>query len=203
MQKEKKTEATKAKIMKAAMEEFGTKGYAGASLNNISSTGISKGLLYHNFENREELYLACVKKSFDELTAFLQEQNIGTDWSRYFTARMQFFTDHLLESHLFFEAFLQPPAELQERIREIKSPFDQMNQNLYKNILKQLPLRKNIKEEDALRYFTLMQEMFNGFFSSPACSGQEIQTLLPAHEEELSKFFDCLLYGIIERGTKE
>lgn len=35
------------------MQEFGSKGYRGASLNTICEAGIPKGLLYHNFKNKD------------------------------------------------------------------------------------------------------------------------------------------------------
>jgi TetR/AcrR family transcriptional regulator len=57
MKKEMKTELTKEKILSAAMKEFGAKGYEGASLNHICETGIAKGLLYHNYENKDALFL--------------------------------------------------------------------------------------------------------------------------------------------------
>lgn len=74
MKKEEKTGLTKERILLAAMEEFGEKGYAAASLNNICAAGIPKGLLYHNYENKDALYLACVKQSFSILMNCLQEK---------------------------------------------------------------------------------------------------------------------------------
>lgn len=52
MKKAEKTELTKKKILHRAMQEFGSKGYRGASLNAICEAGIPKGLLYHNFKNK-------------------------------------------------------------------------------------------------------------------------------------------------------
>ena len=62
MKKEEKTELTKSKIFAAAIQEFGTNGYATGSVNNICKTGINKGLVYHNFKDKDELYLECVKR---------------------------------------------------------------------------------------------------------------------------------------------
>ena len=61
MKKEEKTELTKKKILSAALQEFGSNGYRGASLNAICESGTPKGLLYHNFKNKDALYLSCVK----------------------------------------------------------------------------------------------------------------------------------------------
>lgn len=61
MKKAEKTERTKERILQAAMEEFGRKGYAAATIGAICSEhGIAKGLLYHNFVGKDDLYLACV-----------------------------------------------------------------------------------------------------------------------------------------------
>ncbi|MBP8715827.1 MAG: TetR/AcrR family transcriptional regulator, partial [Lachnospiraceae bacterium] len=64
MKKELKTELTKEKIILAAIDEFGRNGYYGSSLNSICDTGIAKGLLYHNFANKNAIYLACVQRCF-------------------------------------------------------------------------------------------------------------------------------------------
>ena len=60
MKKEEKTEITKCKILAAAIQEFGANGYAAGSVNNICKTGINKGLIYHNYKDKDELYLVCV-----------------------------------------------------------------------------------------------------------------------------------------------
>ena len=63
MKKAEKTERTKERILQAAMEEFGRKGYAAATIGAICSEhGIAKGLLYHNFVGKDDLYLACVSR---------------------------------------------------------------------------------------------------------------------------------------------
>lgn len=63
MKKQEKTQKTKERILAAALQEFGTKSYDTASINSICEIGkIPKGLIYHNFEGKDELYLLCVKK---------------------------------------------------------------------------------------------------------------------------------------------
>ena len=69
---------------------------------------------------------------------------------RYADARLHFFKENESEARLFFEAILQPPASLEEEIREVKKEFDCLN--------------KKICEE--------------------------------AHEINLARFWDFLLYGI-------
>ena len=67
MKKEEKTKQTCEKIVHAATIEFGSRSYDAVSLNAICGKyQIAKGLIYHNFKNKDELYLYCVKKSFEK-----------------------------------------------------------------------------------------------------------------------------------------
>ena len=104
---------------------------------------------------------------------------------------------------LFFETLLQPPAALSEQITELKKEFDEWNRSLYRRLLSGITLRKGVTQEAAMEYFTLMQSMFNGYFSSPACSGMPFTDIVKAHETKLSVFLDYMLYGMAERGEKE
>lgn len=199
MKKEEKTELTRERILFAAMKEFGEKGYFGASLNNICSAGISKGLLYHNFENKDAIYLACMERCFTKLTDYLRGQEIGSDMKRYADARLHFFKENESEARLFFEAILQPPASLGEEIREVKKEFDCLNKKICEEALDKIVLRKGITREDVMQHFELMQGMFNGYFSSPSYSQMGFEDVMEAHEINLARFWDFLLYGIAER----
>lgn len=200
MRKEMKTELTKEKILAAAMNEFGTNGYAGASLNNICSTGIAKGLLYHNYENKDALYLACVDRCFHALTEYLKGEDIGNDLQRYVKARLTFFRENENEARLFFESVLQPPVSLKDDIEKVRMEFDDFNLDLCSRMLETISLRSDVTKEDAMRYFRLMKEMFNGYFSSPAAQGLSFADTMVTHEMGLSKMLDFMLYGIAKRG---
>ncbi len=69
----------KQKLLQAAMEEFASQGYAKASTNHIAAgSGTSKGLLFHYFGCKENLYLECIQCVLDsfegELDRFVQGQ---------------------------------------------------------------------------------------------------------------------------------
>lgn len=202
MRKEIKTELTKDKILTAAMGEFGTKGYAGASLNNICNAGIAKGLLYHNYASKDALYIACVERSFRLLTECLKSAEIGTDLHRYTEVRLRFFREHEPEARLFFESILQPPAVLKTDIAKARQEFNAFNQGLCQNMIDSVKLRSDVTAEDAMRYFKLMQEIFNGYFSAPALGDLSFADTMATHEAGLSKFLDFMLYGIAERSEK-
>lgn len=59
------------RIINAAMKEFAQKGYDLASTNEIvKEAGISKGLLFHYFQNKKQLYLFL----FEHMTNILMEK---------------------------------------------------------------------------------------------------------------------------------
>ncbi|MCI5649181.1 MAG: TetR/AcrR family transcriptional regulator [Fusicatenibacter sp.] len=199
MKKEEKTELTKARILEAAMEVFGKDGYGKGTLNQICSRGINKGLIYHNFKNKDELYLICVKISCDALVEYVKKQEVRGDMKKYMEARQTFFTANEQEAHLFFEVLLDPPDHLRDPIHEILKEFDKMNREIYQKTISDLRLRDGVSAEDAFSYFAQMQLMFNGYFSSPAFRKMDLSEKIRMHETSIPKLLDFMLYGIAER----
>lgn len=196
MKKHQKTELTVSRILEAAMSEFGKNGYAGGTINNICKAGINKGLLYHNFSGKDELYLTCLRLSCEKLMEYLREHSGTETPEKYLSARMDFFNEHPEEAHIFFEALLDPPAQLSEETATALSGFNELNEEMYVRTLDGVILRDGISREDALSYFHLMQLMLNGYFSSPAFQYTEPQKKVELHETAVSKLLNCMLYGI-------
>ncbi|WP_071461475.1 TetR/AcrR family transcriptional regulator [Bacillus massilinigeriensis] len=71
-------EVKQERILSAAMREFAEQGYEKASTNAIvKAAGISKGLLFHYFRNKKELYLYLYDHFSDILKTELYEK---IDW---------------------------------------------------------------------------------------------------------------------------
>lgn len=61
-----------AKILDAAEEEFLSKGFGGASLNEImKDLGISKGAAYYYFDDKADLFGACLSRLLRKVEIFL------------------------------------------------------------------------------------------------------------------------------------
>lgn len=68
MNREEKNQQTKRRIMESALAEFSQKGYGASSVNTIcAAQNISKGIIYHYFKTKDDLYLACVEECFQLL----------------------------------------------------------------------------------------------------------------------------------------
>ncbi|MGN1014083.1 MAG: TetR/AcrR family transcriptional regulator [Butyricicoccus sp.] len=202
MKQDEKTKLTVSKILEAALEEFGTNGYAGGTINHICKRGINKGLIYHNFKDKDDLYLACLKISCGKLVALIEENDCASDQLKYMNTRMYFFQHYPREARIFFEAILQPQEELRDRIQEILQPFENINEQIYRAEVSSVTLRDGVTEECAIGYFRQMQRMFNGYFSSPAYRHMTLDKQIKEHETSLPKLLDFMLFGIA-KGEKE
>ena len=205
MKQEEKTRRTQERILQAAMEEFGTRSYQSASINTIcNANGISKGLLYHNYENKDALYLACVERCVHMLTVYLRERcpNVGDMWSQMeqvLKMRQEFFRLHPQQAYLFFQTVLQPPQHLAGQIHELRQEFDDFYLEKYQRFLQQVPLREGISTEAALQCFMLLQEVYNGYFQNLSSKVKDFSSIIERHEGSLPVLIEVILYGISER----
>ena len=203
MNREEKNNLKRQEIIDAAMEEFGKNNYGEASLNAICRNGnISKGIIYHYFKNKDELYLVCVAESFKQLTIFLNDQEFSFGHPKQaieelLDLRHQFLKEHSDLSNIFTNVLLQPPKHLNDQIKELKTPLNQFNIYFYEQVLDQLELRKGVTRQEAIEYFLIFQESFNYYFQRDA--SEDLSKLFDEHEFKLSKMLHIMLYGI----TKE
>ncbi len=62
-------------LLDAALREFSSTSYEKASLNNILKTAaLSKGSFYYHFKNKEELYLALLRQTFEKKWSFIMNK---------------------------------------------------------------------------------------------------------------------------------
>ncbi|MCI8668720.1 MAG: TetR/AcrR family transcriptional regulator [Lachnospiraceae bacterium] len=196
MKKSDKTELTVTKIIETALNEFGKNGYTGGTINNICKTGINKGLIYHNFKGKDDLYLTCLNLSCKKLIQHIREQGVTEHPEIYLTARMDTFSLYPDEAHIFFEALLSPPAHLIEEIIPAISEFTILNEQMVSKMLDAVTLRDTVARDDAVSYFHMIQTMLNGYFSSPAFYNTALEEKMELHEKILPQLLDFMLYGI-------
>src|SRR5690606_10495523 len=67
-------------IVEKTAPVFNTKGYAGTSLNDIMSvTGLSKGCIYGNFENKDDVAVAAFDYNFQKVTEHMRTRILATE----------------------------------------------------------------------------------------------------------------------------
>jgi AcrR family transcriptional regulator len=201
MKKELKSLLTREKLLAAAMEEFSSKGYDSASVNDIcKSSGVPKGNLYHNFSSKEALYLACVKETFTELTqemqAKLSEEAVSPE--AYFRVRVSFFQAHPAEAGIFCGAVLFPPMKLQKGIEACRAEFDAFNREILQKLIGDRKLRKGLSEEMVADVFRQLQNGLNADFRNQQ-AGDSHEKLI-AHELACQTALSVFLYGALDTG---
>lgn len=199
MKQAEKSRITKERIIKAAMNEFAEYGYSDSSLNNICKTGISKGLLYHNFANKDAIYLACVKQICHEFMTYLIESNQDVTPHAYMQSRLRYFKNNKIYGSIFFDSIIKAPKHLYKELSEVRKELDDCNIMLYLKMIKKIKLRVGVSEEDATKYFVLQYRMFNGYITNSSYYELSHDELIEIHENSLSKIIDYMLYGIAER----
>ncbi|WP_312654535.1 TetR/AcrR family transcriptional regulator [Proteiniclasticum sp.] len=203
MKREEKNSKTREQILKSAMKEFGEKSYSEASLNTISKDGeISKGIIYHYFKDKDDLYLSCVYRCVSSLVEYLREkENLSgepeKDIKRYLELRHRYFEGNPDGMGLFSSFMLHPPKHLMEEISKLREELDVYNRKLFERILEGVHLREEVSLAEAMEFFLMFQESFNYYFSQNY-HGEENEAF-NQHEQKLKKFLPLLFHGI----TKE
>ncbi|WP_245957538.1 TetR/AcrR family transcriptional regulator [Niabella yanshanensis] len=77
-----KAEKTRQFIVEQTAPVFNEKGYAGTSLADLTdATGLTKGSIYGNFENKDEVALAAFDYNFNRVTHYIKEKILATEHS--------------------------------------------------------------------------------------------------------------------------
>src|SRR5262250_1639240 len=75
--------ARRRQLLDAAMEVFVARGYHAAAMDEIAErAGVSKPVLYQHFPGKQELYLALLDESVEELTETVRTALRSTDDNR-------------------------------------------------------------------------------------------------------------------------
>lgn len=75
-----KSDRTKQFIIEQTAPIFNEKGYAGTSLTDLTNaTKLTKGSIYGNFENKDEVALAAFDYNFNRITVYIKERILATD----------------------------------------------------------------------------------------------------------------------------
>ncbi len=206
MKQEIKHALTRQRIIGAAMEEFSKNGYDQASTNTICKQyGISKGVIYHYFKDKDELYVICVQICFEQLTEYMKKVSEDLSGSpeqklqHYFDARLHYFADHQMVLGIFAGAVFTPPGHLLKEISEQRCEFDELNASVLTDLLKNQPLRKGLTVKETVQDFEMYMEYFNLHFKEGIKQNQSLETLLAEHEERCHRQLNIMLYGVIEK----
>lgn len=75
-----KADRTRQFIVEKTAPVFNAKGIAGTSLTDLTqATGLTKGSIYGNFQNKDEVALAVFDYNFEQVTAYIKSKMLATE----------------------------------------------------------------------------------------------------------------------------
>lgn len=207
MKRDEKINMMKSKIIQSASEEFGKKGYELASVNDIcKNAAISKGIIYHYFKDKDQLYLACIQECYQALYDFYLSGDktflLMGDVQLLMERRMDFFKKYPIFRGLFFQALLNTPQRLKKEVEDLNESIKQLHFEIYSNYLKKLKLRDNISIEQSIKYLDIIQNAYNDYFRKQIESNFDFEALIDEHEKSIPKWIDLMIYGIAKEEIK-
>lgn len=199
MTQERRRQRTRDLLLDAAKDVFATKGFEGASLEEIAeAAGYSRGAIYKHFGSKEEMFLA-VNKRFNEvfLAEFVDTIDPSTPVEEYDLAslakrwhEMQYSDPHDFALGIEFNLFVLRHPETLEQVAKQRLELAQMIADFMDEQAERLG---EIFHMDSLTMARLVL----------ACSdGLQLATFLDKGQEDLYEPFLALLVSTIEDDPK-
>ena len=152
--------SVKERIINIALEEFAQNGYQSASTNVICKKAkVSKGLLYHYYGSKENLYLSVLRYFIDEfkenITIYIEDSNKkGIDYiSDYFNAKFKFFGENPQYSKLVLNLLLNNNIEGAEILA---NEFEEYNNVLLYEIIKNIDFNPKFNRNKAFELIVMI-----------------------------------------------
>lgn len=159
---EQETIDVKERILNVAIEEFAQNGYKAASTNTIcKKANISKGLLYHYYNSKEKLYITVVRHVIDSfkrnIAINIKDSKMkGIDYvEEYFGVKFNFFRENPLYSKIIVNLVIDNSIE---KARELSSEFQNYNNNLIYDVIKNIDINPKFNKEKAFELIVMIGE---------------------------------------------
>jgi TetR/AcrR family transcriptional regulator len=158
-------EERRARILDAALAEFVERGFAAASTNAISARArVAKGLIFHYFGSKDELYFALLTRALEVLVPEFYA-TVGAAPADLFE-RLHFLIAHKIrvaQAHpelikLLTDAIADAPPELRQKLRARLEPITREGMAWLSDGLDLRPLRDGITKERALEILLLFRD---------------------------------------------
>ena len=190
------------KILQSALIEFSNKPYAQASLNKIiERADISKGIIYHYFKNKDDLYLSIIEIFFDEWIEYVKNNytygssSLDDNLHEYFKVRNSFFEKYPVYLGLFYNVINVAPNNLKADIVILRNKFDELNIEILTYLLDETKLNARFDLNTVIDFYRVYQSVIDiNYMSNDNALDYE------QRESIVKRLLDVFLYGIIERG---
>lgn len=206
MKQQERQKKSKEKILQAAITEFSASGYDKVTMENICTRhGISKGMMYHYYSGKDDLFLLCVQTMYERMQQYLEENMAELEkkdalhaLKEFWMMRESFFGEHPPFKNIFENALLRTPAHLFEKIEEIRGPIETLNRQFLHRTIGKIQLRENLRQENVSIYLEAMESVFWKLVEQYRREQRvsDVHTLMEAAGE----LWDMVLLGVVRQN---
>jgi len=208
-------ESKKQHIVQICIEEFVEHGYDHTLTDRIvEKAGISKGILFHYFTNKKNLFLYMVRHASRILTEVVMEDTDVADGEDFFerikrlvAAKQRLLLKYEKESRLVAEALMNPPRGLEKEMGELMQEYyatyaQTQYEALYpKHLIPQERLRPDVTVDTVIEMTRMIVEKVSDKYMALYKSGtydvlgDQSQLL-----HELDRYFDVIRRGVFREA---
>lgn len=162
MNREEKKQIMKDKITNTAITLFGKQGYQFTSIDSISNlAGISKGIVYHYFKDKDALYLHCVKICFDDMTQYIKDnikiyESPKESIEKFLELRHNFLSNNKQYKSIFYETLFGKPVHLKSQLNTIRSGLESVNVEFCRQVISNNQIKTSISKEKVAYFFKIL-----------------------------------------------
>lgn len=195
------------RVVRAALEEFAERGYEMASTNVITArAGISKGLLFHYFGSKKNLFLYLVRHAAGVYIQRFNDSRLELHpdvVERLFQIgqlKQKLLADDPVMAKFYAGAFLEPPAEVKDELAEIERGLSGLSARILTDGLDLSRLRLGLEPKQALTFITACLDGLRNLYRSrvdPAMVDrpEEVGAIIA----EMRQYLDMLKSGVYEQ----
>jgi len=202
---EKLSDAKKEKIIKSSMEVFAEKGYVNASTNDIiKKAGISKGILFHYFGNKKNLYLYVLDRTLEIAVEKISTGN-GTASPDLFERisatgmmKLRLALEEPLNYRMIFTTFINTPDPIKEAVQDRYKKLYGVAMKMFFDGLDLSKIRSGVDPNKAIEVILLFLEGYQAKYIEAwkNISADEALASMDKLMEESRVYFDILKKGI-------
>ncbi|MBB6454062.1 AcrR family transcriptional regulator [Salirhabdus euzebyi] len=205
---EKLAEEKQQVILKVCIEEFAKNGYEKTTTEMITKrAGISKGLIFHYFGSKKNLFLYIVKYVYELLADANEKEFLEGSSSTEFFERVKdlFIIKSKLSSQYFYEnqfilnTFFHPPVALKEEINKLYTEhlktyksIDALQKVFKKELINEERLREGITPNRVLRMTMFIVEQLTNKFILTLTKQEKIEFHVKDLEPIITELEDYL-----------
>ncbi|SDN73481.1 TetR/AcrR family transcriptional regulator [Acetanaerobacterium elongatum] len=194
----------KQELLNACFAEFAQYGYDKANTNRICETaGVSKGLLFHYFGSKKNLYILCVEQCISDVLKLFDGfstdgMSFGEAISAYGSRKLRFFEEHPLHYHLMIGAFMNTPDDVKAEFSVRYAELTAMSAEIITSLIQKLNLKPQVSKQAAMQLVSAVIGVLEQKYMPIILSRPMTDELYEQMKNEYLELMGFLLNGIAD-----